>query len=331
MIFSSTRLGFFNLWRVGAEGGAPEWLPVTGGESLIAPSTSARSGRLVYEQWSYEADLWSQSLDDPDGPARPLFPSSRWDSHPRFSPTGERIAFTSRRSGTLAIWLGGANASAPALWVATGDSFASTLHWSPDGQRLVFSNRRNGEVDLYVAEGSEVAQRLTRGPAIETNPTWSNDGRWITFASDRSGRWQIWQMPASGGEPSQLTQEGGIYALESIHGERLYFSRHDVPGIWARSPDGTKEELVVDDLSPRDWGNWLVAEEGIYFVRRQDREATLALWREQDRRIETVLRFEHPPANPSLSLSSQRREVLYAWLSRNESDLMWMQLPAASD
>jgi Tol biopolymer transport system component len=76
---------------------------------------------------------------------------------------------------------------------------------------------------------------------------WSPDGKWIYFSSNRSGEFNIWKMPAAGGEPEQVThyegsgsslpetalftkfavtatrlivplesREGGIYVLESF-------------------------------------------------------------------------------------------------------------------
>ena len=37
-------------------------------------------------------------------------------------------------------------------------------------------------------------------------PSWSIDGQWIYFASNRTGDWQIWKMPSAGGTPEQITR-----------------------------------------------------------------------------------------------------------------------------
>ena len=66
-------------------------------------------------------------------------------------------------------------------------------------------------------------------------PNWSADGRWIYFASNRSGRWQIWRRPAEGGEAVQVTRKGGVTAFESSDGQWLYYAKSDTVGIW-RTP-----------------------------------------------------------------------------------------------
>ena len=48
--------------------------------------------------------------------------------------------------------------------------------------------------------------RLTVGPGLQTDPTFSPDGRFIAFASDRAGNFDIWVQPVAGGDPVQVTK-----------------------------------------------------------------------------------------------------------------------------
>lgn len=43
-------------------------------------------------------------------------------------------------------------------------------------------------------------------------PSWSRDGHWLYFASNRSGDDQVWRVPATGGEAVQVTKQGGFAA-----------------------------------------------------------------------------------------------------------------------
>lgn len=47
--------------------------------------------------------------------------------------------------------------------------------------------------------------RLTFDPGLQSEPTWSPDGRFIAYSSDRSGNFDIWVKPVGGGDPVQVT------------------------------------------------------------------------------------------------------------------------------
>src|SRR2546428_303890 len=78
---------------------------------------------------------------------------------------------------------------------------------SPDGRQIAFDGGPEGHLAIYgpLSEGGQ-PRRLTAEGSDDKVPSWSRDGRWIYFASNRSGTNQVWKMPAEGGQAVQVTR-----------------------------------------------------------------------------------------------------------------------------
>jgi Tol biopolymer transport system component/imidazolonepropionase-like amidohydrolase len=79
---------------------------------------------------------------------------------------------------------------------------------SPDGKDLVFDVL--GDIYTVGADGGE-ARALTKGPAWDSQPRFSPDGKTIAFTSDRGGIENIWLMDRDGSNPRALTTEKDAY------------------------------------------------------------------------------------------------------------------------
>src|SRR5207237_3846255 len=51
--------------------------------------------------------------------------------------------------------------------------------------------------------------RLTFDDGLQFGATWSPDGRFIAYSSDRGGKFDIWVQQVSGGDPVQITKGPG--------------------------------------------------------------------------------------------------------------------------
>jgi TolB protein len=169
---------------------------------------------------------------------------------PRFSPTGDRILYTSYETGFPRIYvLDVASIGRRVLQDQPGTmSFAP--RFGPDGQTVVYSLTQGGNTDIYRMDiRSGKSQRLTSSPSIETTPSFSPDGSQIVFESDRSGTQQLYVMNASGGTPKRISFGQGRYGTPvwSPRGDLIAFTKQSKGRfhIGVMRTDGSEERLLT--------------------------------------------------------------------------------------
>ena len=76
---------------------------------------------------------------------------------------------------------------------------------------------RTGNPEIYIREmATGRLTQLTQHWAIDTEPVWAPDGKYIYFTSDRGGKPQIYRVPPTGGKSERVTLEGDYNARASI-------------------------------------------------------------------------------------------------------------------
>ena len=133
---------------------------------------------------------------------RPLLSSPNTDYDPAWAPDGSSIVFTSDRAGSGDLYRVKPDGSGLER-LTTDPAYDDQAAFSPDGNRLVFvSTRHGGTSDLWIMDlSTRRAIALTSGTGGDFRPSWSRDGKWIAFSSDRSnafpsghGRWERLQL-----------------------------------------------------------------------------------------------------------------------------------------
>jgi Tol biopolymer transport system component/DNA-binding winged helix-turn-helix (wHTH) protein len=319
IIFSCDRAQTPGLWRIPASGGTPEHLQM-GGDIAGSFAVSRRGNRLAYiERCESDTNIYRVDLsslpDQQPAPTR-LIASTRLDNNPKISPDGQKIAFESNRSGKFEIWLCDIDGGNPIQLTSMGS--AGSPSWSHDGKQIAFDSHKDGKGDLYVIDADgRFPRRLTTESSEDDVPRWSTDDKWIYFASDRSGGFQVWKLPSKGGEAVQVTKKGGFICSESPDGKFLYynkmFSEH---GIWRATVNGSDEtKILKGDYG----GQWAVVSDGIYYIDLSLNPAPaiefLSFTRHQ---TETIARLGHAQIHlMSLAVSPDRRWILYSqWASK---------------
>ncbi|NIZ61416.1 Tol-Pal system protein TolB [Sedimentitalea sp. CY04] len=169
---------------------------------------------------------------------------------PRFSPTGDRVLYTSYESGFPQIHVMDIGKVQRRV-LSTDDGIMSFApRFSPDGRTVVFSQSQGGNTDLFTMDiNSGKLTRLTSAPSIETAPSFSPDGSQIVFESDRSGSQQLYVMAVTGGEARRISHGKGRYGTPvwSPRGDLLAFTKQNKGRfhIGVMRTDGSEERLLT--------------------------------------------------------------------------------------
>jgi TolB protein len=119
---------------------------------------------------------------------------------PTWSPDGQRMAFTSFRTGIPILWERDLRTGRDRV-ISDRDGVNITPAYSPDGRRIAFATSvaGNTEVATYDRERNCCLEQQTRGRRSDSlSPSFSPDGRQITFVSNRLGEPHIYVMSLGG-------------------------------------------------------------------------------------------------------------------------------------
>jgi TolB protein len=165
---------------------------------------------------------------------------------PMLSPDGSKIVYCSQRETIYSqIYVMNADGSSPKRLTNSANGDSGGPSWSRDGRKIAYyafaltQPSRNPEIWVMDPDGSNAKKLAEHG----MDPSWSPDGKQITFASHRDGIFQIYVMNADGSNVRRLTKtraedsnpswapDGGSIAYISATGD-------DRRGLYLMAPDG---------------------------------------------------------------------------------------------
>jgi DNA-binding winged helix-turn-helix (wHTH) protein/Tol biopolymer transport system component len=214
--------------------GTPIWVDRSGrigehavGEPLESPREPRLSPdglRLVLTTGPFDdGDLWIYDL----GGRLPILLTEAGDNRlATWSPDGAQIAFTSNRGGSYDVYTAPTDGSVAApLPLRSHGLNAAPAVWSAEGDLILTRGGPSNSVDIVatrVESDSEVREVATTSYS-ESNAALSPNGRWLAFASDRTGRPEVWVKRYPDGVPVRVSRDGGVEPRWSGDGQELFY------------------------------------------------------------------------------------------------------------
>jgi len=206
------------------------------------PRISADGKRVVNVSTD---DMQIYMTDIPRNIAARFTFSDVWKWAPVWSPDGNRVYFGCGAGETWKICEKPANGAGEEVVVLRSDGRKFPSDVSPDGRYLIFgeiSPDNSADIVLVSLTGREAHDRkpvvYLQTPANELSPVFSPDGKWVAYASDESGIFEIYLRPffppEGGSVPAssprgqwQISKGGGGYPKWRGDGKELFYYSKD--------------------------------------------------------------------------------------------------------
>lgn len=263
--FASRRDGNFEIYTVNLDGSGltrltdhsrvdvePDWSPE--GSKIVF--FSARDGIINEQGVINNGGLYVMKADGSEV-TRVYFDEESHDdlpSHPRWSPDGTRILFSSGPFfGPAKLHVINADGTGLTTLAPTLSNVAGA-DWSPNGDRIIFAYGLAGGSDIYVmnADASGPTQLTTEG--TNSGPSWSPDGSRVAFVSLRDGNAEIYVMNANGTNHARLTSNNASDGRPrwSPDGRMIVFesNRDGNSEIYFMKADGSAQTRLTDHVAP---------------------------------------------------------------------------------
>jgi Tol biopolymer transport system component len=165
---------------------------------------------------SLNADIWTYDLQR--GSAKRLTFNRLASTVPIWSPDAARLVFSSPRNSARNLYMKNSDGSQEEKLIVQGTFAGNNFpnDWSRDGKYILYAR----DADLWFLTIPELRSTLfLKAPSIVRNGQFSPDGKWVAYASNETGKWEIyvtsfpeargkWQVSSGGGEQPRWRGDG---------------------------------------------------------------------------------------------------------------------------
>ncbi|HWW16828.1 MAG TPA: protein kinase [Candidatus Dormibacteraeota bacterium] len=189
------------------------------GRSVAIDKTDMSS--LNIDVWTYELQSYS---------AKRLTFDPGIDSVPVWSPDAARLVFSSNRQIYFGLYLKNSDGATDEKGIVQEDEIGSfPSDWSRDGKYILYCRGSDLGLLTYPELKSSI---FLKAPSVLRNGQFSPDGKWVAYASNESGKWEIyvtsfpdargkWQISSGGGEQPRWRGDGKELFYLSLDGKMM--------------------------------------------------------------------------------------------------------------
>jgi eukaryotic-like serine/threonine-protein kinase len=172
---------------------------------------------------SMNTDVFVYNIDS--GEARRLSFDPAIDSTPIWSPDEKQVVFSDNREAQFNLYLKNSDGSQEEKQIPQEgpDRFAND--WSHDGKYILYER---GADLWYLNVADEKATQFLKAISTLRTGRFSPDGRWVAYASNESGRWEIYVTSFPGAQGKwQVSNAGGTQPRWRGDGKELFYLSPD--------------------------------------------------------------------------------------------------------
>ncbi len=236
---------------------------------------SADGRRLVFDQMEPDGshwDVWIRELST-DATSRITF-GPGLNQLPTWSPDGKQVVFGAVREGTWGLHTKNADGSGSERQIGDVAGFMQgPWDWFRDGKFLMF---KNGEL-WYLPTIDSQPKPIFRDNSIVRNAQFSPDGKWLAYASNEAGNWEVyvspfpaavnkWQVSRGGGREPRWRRDGKELFYISADGKMVAVPVKTSTTFEAGSPSTLFQTHTRQPISALDLASYDVSADGQRFL-----------------------------------------------------------------
>ncbi|HEX6284601.1 MAG TPA: protein kinase, partial [Pyrinomonadaceae bacterium] len=226
-VYSSEPEGNFDLFLQRVGGTNVQLLTPNTPSDEIEPAYSPKGDRIAFHSSRDPSGIYVMEATGEN--VKPVTPRCH---HPSWSPDGTEIVCSTAGRSMPAT----RNQHNSALWIVNVDTGAKRLlcendaiqpSWSPHGARIAFwfmpPGAGRSDIATISKDGGPI-EVITKEASTNWNPVWSPDGKFLYFASDRSGNMSFWRIAIDENTGKALGEPEAV-STPSTYNRHLSFSR----------------------------------------------------------------------------------------------------------